>query len=101
MTRQRLGVGFGAYLDTIFKLPARDRRILLTVGMGAGIAAILRAPLAGALFAAQILYQEADIKGDVIIPAAVASTSSYSVFSLWLPAGIRLLPLFVSNCSFK
>ena len=51
----QIGAGFGSYLGTIFKLPARDRRILLAVGMGAGIGAIFRAPLAGALFAAEIL----------------------------------------------
>ncbi len=38
----QIGAGFGSYLGTIFKLPVRDRRILLAVGMGAGIGAIFR-----------------------------------------------------------
>ena len=97
----QIGAGFGSYLGTVFKLPARDRRILLAVGMGAGIGAIFRAPLAGALFAAEILYRGADLEGDVIVPAAVASTVSYSVFSFWLPADVRFLPLFGKQLQFQ
>jgi CIC family chloride channel protein len=97
----QIGAGFGSYLGTILKLPARDRRILLAVGMGAGIGAIFRAPLAGALFAAEILYRGADLEGDVIVPAAVASTISYSVFSFWLPADVRFLPLFGKQLQFQ
>ena len=97
----QIGAGFGSYLGTILKLPARDRRILLAVGMGAGIGAIFRAPLAGALFAAEILYRSADLEGDVIVPAAVASTISYSVFSFWLPADVRFLPLFGKQLQFQ
>jgi len=90
----QIGAGFGSFLGTILKLSARDRRILLAVGMGAGIGAIFRAPLAAALFAAEILYRDADLESDVIVPAAVASTVSYSVFSFWLPPEIRFVPLF-------
>lgn len=97
----QIGAGFGSYLGTIFELPARDRRILLAVGMGAGIGAIFRAPLAGALFAAEILYRGADLEGDVIVPAAVAATVSYSVFSFWLPAEVRFLPLFGKQLQFQ
>src|SRR5262249_26708215 len=68
----QIGAGFGSLLATLAKLPARDRRILSAVGMSAGIGAIFRVPLAGALFAAEILYKSADLEADVIVPAAVA-----------------------------
>jgi CIC family chloride channel protein len=97
----QIGAGFGSFLATILKLPTRDRRILLSVGMGAGIGAIFRAPLAGALFAAEILYREADLEAEVIVPAAVASTIGYSVFSYWLPDDIRFTPLFGNQLRFK
>ncbi|SFH88163.1 chloride channel protein [Planctomicrobium piriforme] len=90
----QIGAAFGSYLGTVLKLPARDRRILLAAGVGAGIGAIFRAPLAGALFAAEILYSESDLETDVIIPAATASIVGYTVFTLWLPADVRHLPLF-------
>lgn len=97
----QIGAGFGSYLAGLLNLPARDRRILLAVGMGAGIGAIFRAPLAGALFAAEILYRGSDLESDVIVPAAVASTIGYSVFSFWLPAEIRFLPLFGNQLQFR
>jgi len=90
----QIGAGFGSYLATLLKLSARDRRILLAVGMGAGIGAIFRAPLAGALFAAEILYRDADLETEVIVPAAVSSVVGYTAFSFWLPASVRFQPLF-------
>ena len=37
----------------------------------------------------------------MIVPAAVASTISYSVFSFWLPADVRFLPLFGKQLQFQ
>src|SRR5271155_3995864 len=56
--------------------------------MGAGIAAIFRAPLAGALFAAEVLYRSPEFEPEVILPAGLASVVSYSTFGLffgWQP----------------
>ena len=69
----QIGAGFGSFLGGLLKLPARDRRIMLAAGMGAGVGAIFRAPLAGAVFAGEILYRDADIDSDAIVPAAMAS----------------------------
>ena len=90
----QIGAGFGSFLGGLLKLPARDRRIMLAAGMGAGVGAIFRAPLAGAVFAGEILYRDADIESDAIVPAAMASAISYSVFCLWLPPELRFTPLF-------
>lgn len=90
----QIGAGFGSLLGVWLKLPVRDRRILLAAGMGAGIGAVFRAPLAGALFAAEILYRDADLETEVIVPAAVSSVVGYAVFSFWLPVNIRFMPLF-------
>ncbi len=90
----QIGAGFGSVLATYLKLSPRDRRIMLAAGMGAGVGAIFRAPLAGALFAAEILYSESDFEADVVIPAATASIIGYSVYSQSLPEEIRFAPLF-------
>ena len=42
----QIGAGFGSFLATKLKLSERERRIMLAAGMGAGIGAIFRAPLA-------------------------------------------------------
>ncbi len=90
----QIGAGFGSLLATWLNLPSRDRRIMLAAGMGAGVGAIFRAPLAGALFAGEIMYRDADIESDVVVPTAVASTVAYSVYCMALPSDIRFTPLF-------
>jgi len=84
----QIGAGFGSYIGTVLRLRPGERRILMAAGMGAGVAAIFRAPLAGALFAAEVLYRSPDFESEVIIPAALASISAYCTFGLafgWAP----------------
>ncbi len=84
----QIGAGFGSLLANLLKLGGKDRRILVAAGMGAGIAAIFRAPLAGALFAAEVLYCSPEFEPEVIMPAAIASVVSYCTFGLfggWQP----------------
>ena len=97
----QIGAGFGSYLATRLNLSARDRRIMLAAGMGAGVGAIFRAPLAGALFAGEILYKDAEFESDSVVPAAIASIVSYTVYCLTLPAELRFTPLFGADLSFQ
>jgi CIC family chloride channel protein len=76
----QIGAGFGSFLGGLLRLRPAERRVLMAAGMGAGVAAIFRAPLAGALFAAEILYRSPDFESEVIIPAALASITAYCTF---------------------
>ena len=76
----QIGAGFGSLLANLLHLKVADRRVLMAAGMGAGIAAIFRAPLAGALFAAEVLYRSPEFEAEVIMPAAIASVVSYCTF---------------------
>jgi CIC family chloride channel protein len=76
----QIGAGFGSYLGTLLRLRPEQRRVLMAAGMGAGVAAIFRAPLAGALFAAEVLYKSPDFESEVIIPAGLASVAAYCTF---------------------
>ena len=78
----QIGAGFGSFLATKLKLRNRERRIMMTAGMGAGIGSIFRAPLAGALFAAEVLYREPEFESEVIIPTGISSIVAYCVFCL-------------------
>ncbi|MBF0226000.1 MAG: chloride channel protein [Desulfobacterales bacterium] len=78
----QIGSGFGAFLATKFKLSVRERRIMLAAGMGAGIGSIFRTPMAGALFAAEILYKDPEFESEVIIPAGISSIVAYCIFCL-------------------
>jgi CIC family chloride channel protein len=84
----QIGAGFGSVFGRILRLAPADRRILMAAGMGAGVAAIFRAPLAGAMFAAEVLYRSPDFESEVIIPAGLASVIAYCTFGLafgWAP----------------
>ncbi|MBN1374696.1 MAG: chloride channel protein [Dehalococcoidia bacterium] len=79
--------GFGSILGDALRLSDRDRRIALTVGMGAGIGAIFKAPLGGALLGTEILYRR-DFEIDAIFPSFIASITGYVIFASfngWAP----------------
>ena len=78
----QIGAGFGSFLATRLGLSPRERRTLLAAGVGAGVGSIFRAPLAGALFAAEVLYSDAEFEPDVIIPAAISTIVAYCVYSV-------------------
>jgi CIC family chloride channel protein len=79
----QIGAGFGSLLANVLSLRPAERRVLMAAGMGAGIAAIFRAPLAGALFAAEVLYWSPEFEPEVIIPAGLASVVSYCTFGVF------------------
>jgi chloride channel protein, CIC family len=78
----QIGAGFGSFLAARLKLPDRERRIMMAAGVGAGIGSIFRAPLAGALFASEVLYRDPEFESEVIIPAGISSVVAYCLFCL-------------------
>ena len=78
----QIGAGFGSFLATKLKLSHRERRIMMAAGIGAGVGSIFRAPLAGALFAAEVLYRDPEFESEVIIPAGISSVVAYCIFCL-------------------
>ncbi|MFL5302874.1 MAG: chloride channel protein [Anaeromyxobacteraceae bacterium] len=78
----QISAGFGALLGRWFLRDAQDRRIAVAAGTGAGIGAIFRAPLGGALLAAEILYLH-DMEVEAIIPSLIASIVGYTIYGAW------------------
>ena len=75
----QISAGFGSYLSRLLDLDARDARIAVAVGMAAGIGAIFRAPLGGAVLGAELLYRE-DVESEVLVPSFIATIIAYSIF---------------------
>ncbi len=103
-----LGASCGSLVASWFGLSARARRILMTAGLSAGIAALFQAPLAGAIFGFEILYSSSDVEYECIMPCFLASAVSYTIFAhvvgwgslFTMPPesyanGLRLLPYFI------
>jgi CIC family chloride channel protein len=74
----QIGAGTGSTISARLGLTQRERNIALAAGLGAGIAAIFRAPLAGAVLAAEVFYRE-DLEVEALFPALIASVTGYAV----------------------
>ncbi|MGA7670406.1 MAG: chloride channel protein [Nitrolancea sp.] len=76
----QIAAGVGSLLGQALKLDANERRILVATGIGAGIGAIFRAPLGGAVLAAEILYIH-DLEIEALFPSLIASIVGYTIFA--------------------
>ncbi len=85
----QISAGFGSFLSRFLDLEARDARIAVATGVAAGIGAIFRAPLGGAILGAEILYRD-DVESDALVPAFIASIVAYSIFG----AAVGFAPIF-------
>jgi CIC family chloride channel protein len=74
----QIGAAIGSNIADLLKLTARERNIALAAGLGAGIAAIFKAPLAGAIIGAEIFYTE-DFEVEALVPGLVASVIGYTI----------------------
>ena len=74
----QIGAATGSSIATALGLTARERNIALAAGLGAGIAAIFKAPLAGAIIAAEIFYKE-DFEVEALVPGLVAAVVGYTI----------------------
>jgi chloride channel protein, CIC family len=79
----QIGAGFASLLVQHVPTLRKYRREIILAGMSAGIAAIFRAPLAAAIFATEILYSDLRFEGRALIPAIIASSTSYAVYSMY------------------
>jgi CIC family chloride channel protein len=75
----QISAGFGSLMGKWLRLEVQNRRIAVAAGIGSGIGAIFRAPLGGAVLAAEILYIH-DLEVEALIPALIASIVGYSIF---------------------
>ncbi len=76
----QIGSGIGSWLGRTFKFNIRERRLMLLAGCAAGLGAIFRAPLGGALTSVEVLYRE-DIESEGIILCIISSSVSYAIFT--------------------
>ena len=75
----QISAGFGSFLGRWLDLDQRDARIAVAAGMAAGIGAIFRAPLGGAVLGAELMYRD-DVESDALVPSFVATIVAYTVF---------------------
>jgi CIC family chloride channel protein len=83
-----VAAGVGSWYAGIMKRQDRDRRILLLVGMAAGLSASFRSPIGTALMAIEVLYSEMEFESSALLYAMLAAIIAYAVngfFAGWEP----------------
>jgi CIC family chloride channel protein len=69
---RELGALFGSWLSDRAGLSARDRRVLVAAGAGAGLAAVYNVPLGGAIFTLEVLLLDLGITSVIVALATSA-----------------------------
>jgi CIC family chloride channel protein len=98
-----IAAGFGSIYATWLKRTERERRLIVLMGMAAGLSAIFRSPIGTAIFAVEVLYSGIEFEAEGLLYCMLAAIVAYAVngaFVGWQPmfqlAG-KTTPMHLSN----
>jgi CIC family chloride channel protein len=78
-----LASGVGALFGTFGRLSEEDRRLVFLAGLAAGLGLVLRAPLAGAVLAIELLYRRFEFEIEGLTPAVLASVVAFAIYGVF------------------
>ena len=81
-TAVQMGAAISDQFSKLFSLTTNDRKILLIIGISAGFAAVFGTPLAGAVFALEVMAF-GKIKADAILPVLIAAFIADITVTAW------------------
>lgn len=81
-TAVQMGAAISDQFSKFFSLNQNDRKILLIIGISAGFAAVFGTPLAGAVFALEVLVLK-KFKTDAILPSLIAAFIAHFTCLAW------------------
>jgi chloride channel protein, CIC family len=83
-----IAAGFGSLYADLLHRPVNERRLLVLMGMAAGLSAIFRSPIGTALFAVEVLYGGIEFESEALLYCMLAAIVAYVVngcFVGWQP----------------
>jgi CIC family chloride channel protein len=96
-----IAAGIGSVYATLRHRSEAERRLLVLIGMAAGLAAIFRSPIGAALFAIEVLYGDMEFESRALLYTMLASVVAYALNGLvvgWQP--LFLMPANLGIPSF-
>lgn len=97
-----IAAGIGSVYATFRKRSDDERKLLVLIGMAAGLSAIFRTPIGAAIFAIEILYDDMEFETGALLYTILASVVAYTVngiFDGWEPLFMVPADLAVSHAS--
>jgi CIC family chloride channel protein len=79
-----ISAGIGSIYATLGKRSDEDRRLLVLIGMAAGLAAIFRSPIGTAIFAIEVLYADMEFEAGALLYTMIGSLVAYVVNGLFV-----------------
>lgn len=83
-----IAAGIGSVYATLRRRPDDERRLLVLIGISAGLSAIFRTPIGAAIFAIEILYYDMEFETGALLYTILASVVAYTIngmFDGWEP----------------
>ena len=81
-TAVQMGAAISDQFSKVFRLNENDRKILLIIGISAGFAAVFGTPLAGAVFALEVMFF-GKIKSDALLPSLITALIAHFSCTAW------------------
>ncbi len=73
-----IAAGIGSIYATVRKRSDEERRLLVLIGIAAGLSAIFRTPIGAAIFAIEVLYEDMEFETNALLYALLASVIAYT-----------------------
>lgn len=74
-----IAAGIGSIYGTLRRRSDDERRLLLLIGMAAGLSAIFRTPIGAAILAVEVLYSESEFQADALLYTVLSSVVAYTL----------------------
>lgn len=97
-----IAAGIGSLYATIRKRSDDERKLLVMIGMSAGLSAIFRTPIGAAIFAIEVLYSDMEFETGALLYTMLASVVAYTLNGMvdgWDPLFTVPADLGVSNAA--
>ena len=93
-----ISAGVGSIYANLFRRSEEERRLLVLIGMAAGLSAIFRSPIGTAIFAIEVLYSDMEFEAGPLLYTMLASLVAYVINGLFVgwqplfqvPAGLNV-----------